>query len=270
MPDAAEYPPARHVLRDLRVTTEMGRGLEARAFLDVPDPLLGPGGTPHAGALATVVDMLGGGLAATAAQPDWIATADLTLHLLPRRGIRRVEAGATVLRRGRTTIVVDVVLEGDGAPLGLAAMTFAVLPRRDGNPTIAGTGSVTRMTMALPDSGFTRPYVEAIGMQVADGAATFAVGDYVRNSLGAVQGGVMASAAVVAAHDALAVLGGAPAAVAELQITYLALAKVGPVTARATPLDLGAEAGTARVTLVDGGADDLVTSIARVKAVAIP
>ncbi len=83
MPDAAEYPPARHVLRDLRVTTEMGRGLEARAFLDVPDPLLGPGGTPHAGALATVVDMLGGGLAATAAQPDWIATADLTLHLLP-------------------------------------------------------------------------------------------------------------------------------------------------------------------------------------------
>ncbi len=108
-------------------------------------------------------------------------------------------------------------------------MTFAVLPRRDGNPTIAGAGAVTRMTMALPDSGFTRPYVEAIGMQVDDGAATFAVGDYVRNSLGAVQGGVMASAAVVAAHDALAVLGGAPTAVVELQITYLALAKVGPV-----------------------------------------
>ncbi len=270
MPDVAEYPPARHVLRDLCVTTEMGPGLEARAFLDVPDPLVGPGGTPHAGALATVVDMLGGGLAAAAAQPDWIATADLTLHLLPRRGITAIDASATVLRRGRTTIVVDVVLRGDGEPLGLAAMTFAVLPRRDGNPTIAGTDTVTRMTMALPDSGFTRPYAEAIGMHVDDGTATFTIADYVRNSLGAVQGGVMASAAVVAAHDALGADGGAPTAVVELQISYLALAKVGPVTARATPIDVGADAGTARVALVDGGAEELVTSIARVKAVAVP
>ena len=270
MPEAIAYPPARHVLRDLRVTTETGPGLRARAFLDLPDALLGPDGTANVGALATVVDMLGGGLAATAAQPDWIATVDLTLHLLPRTGIRTIDAGATVVRRGRTTIVVDVVLRGDGAPLGLAAMTFAVLPRRDGNPTIAATDGATRMTMALPDSGFTRPYAEAIGMRVDRGTATFTVDDYVRNSLGAVQGGVMASAAVAAAHDALGATHRDPSAVVELQITYLALAKAGPVTARATPIDVRADARTARVTLVDSGAGDLMTSVARVTTVATP
>ena len=43
-----------------------------------------PSGSPRAGVLAILVDVVGGGLAAVAARPDWIATADLTLHLIPR------------------------------------------------------------------------------------------------------------------------------------------------------------------------------------------
>ena len=53
----------------------------------VPE-LCGDDGAVRAGALATLVDVIGGGLAATTAHPNWIATADLTLHLTARRDRR--------------------------------------------------------------------------------------------------------------------------------------------------------------------------------------
>ena len=132
-----------------------------------------------------------------------MATADLTLHLLARPDVTAVEARARVVRAGRTTIVVEVDLDADGAPLGLATMTFAVLPRRAGNPVITASGDVTRMTMALPDSGLRAPLEASTGIDVRDAAAGIVhlpIDDYVRNSLGAVQGGMMATLATTAAE----------------------------------------------------------------------
>ena len=94
--------------------------------------------------------------------------------------------------------MVEVDLDADGAPLGLATMTFAVLPRRAGNPVITASGDVTRMTMALPDSGLRAPLEASTGIDVRDataGVVHLPIGDYVRNSLGAVQGGMMATLA---------------------------------------------------------------------------
>ena len=78
--------------------------------LDVPAgsfaALMGPNGCGK----STLLRLLAG-LAAAAAHPNWIATADLTLHT-----VAGAEPGATVeargrtLRAGRTTVVLEVDL----------------------------------------------------------------------------------------------------------------------------------------------------------------
>jgi len=199
-PPVATYPPAHHVLRDLGLATEVGPGLVSRGRIEIDDHLRTGTGVTHAGAIATLVDALGGGLAAVAAQPDWIATADLTLHALARPGLTAIEAAGHVVRRGRTTIVVEVTLTADATPLGAATMTFAVLPRREGNPVIAGTDTINRMTMAVTGSGFRAPLEPTAGIAVLDaptGTLELPISDYVRNSLGAVPNAGCASSTVV-------------------------------------------------------------------------
>ena len=149
-------------------------------------------------------------------------------------------------------------------------MTFAVLPRRAGNPVITASGDVTRMTMAGPDSGLRASLEASTGIEVRDAAAGIVhlpIDDYVRNSLGAVQGGMMATVAATAAERALTAAAGTPQSVVDLQVTYLSLARVGPVVARATVLATTEAFGTAHVELVDSGADDRVATVVRARAV---
>lgn len=266
-----EYPPARHVLRDLRLTVEHHPDHTVRAWIPIDEHLATASGAPHPGALATLVDAVGGGLAAAVARPDWIATADLTLHTLGRTGTNEVRARGKVLRRGRTTVVIEVSLADEHErPLGLATMSFAVLARRDGNPVIDPVDAVQRTSMAVAGSGFDRPLEERAGLRVLDasaGVVELGSSDYVRNSLGAVQGGMMAMAASTAAQHALTAACGEPVETVDLQVTYLALAKVGPVRSRARVLDAAPAFGSAHVQLADAGADDRVTTLARAVAV---
>ena len=78
----APYPPEQHLLRDLRFSFEHGENNTSRAWLPIVPELCADQGHARVGALATLVDVIGGGLAANAAAPDWIATADLTIHLV--------------------------------------------------------------------------------------------------------------------------------------------------------------------------------------------
>jgi uncharacterized protein (TIGR00369 family) len=268
----ATYPPAHHILRDLGLTTEVGPGLVSRGAIAVGEHLRTRTGVTHVGAIATLVDALGGGLAAVAAQPDWIATADLSLHVHARRDLTAIEAVGYVVRRGRTTVVVEVELTAPGGALGAASMTFAVLPRRDGNPLITDTDEISRMTMAIAGSGLRAPLETTAGIEVTDptaGAVRLPITDYVRNSLGAVQGGTMAALAGVASDCALTAAAGVPLATVDLQVTYLSLAKVGPVETRTTVLDAGADFGTAHVELLDTGAEDRVATVVRTRAVRV-
>ena len=90
-----------------------------------------------AGVLATLVDMVCGGLAVRAAAPDWIATSDMSLSLTRAPTGPQVEARGRVIRKGRTTLIIEVDLldapgegrPGTGPPLGLAIASFSVLPR---------------------------------------------------------------------------------------------------------------------------------------------
>ena len=273
IPVDGPYPPAQHVLRDLRLESEAGPDLTARGSIDISDALRGPTDLPHPGALATLVDAVGGGLAATAARPDWIATADLTMHLVPCPGVTRVQAAGRVLRAGRTTVVLEVDMTSDeGDVLGVASMTFAILPRRDGNPIIDPEAATRRTTMARPDSGFTQSLETATGLRVLDdttGSVHLPLTDYVRNTLGAVQGGMMAMTAAVAAERALSAAAQTRIDIVDLQVTYLALAKVGPVASTVRVLDLQPDSGTAHVELTDAGADGRVTTTVRARGVRV-
>jgi uncharacterized protein (TIGR00369 family) len=257
----AVYPPDQHLLRDLRFSFEHDdAGRRSRAWMPVVAELCTDLGTARAGAIATLVDVIGGGLAASAAAPDWIATADLTLHLVgAARPGATVAAFASVLRAGRTTVVIEVSLtDEDDRALGYATMSFAVLPRRDINPDVAAVRPVSS-TMALPDSRLRRPLLDELGVDVRDagqGVIEVPVGEWCLNSMGAMQGGVVATVAEVAAETAVRAATGAPLVVNDLYVTYLGFGKVGPVTSAVDVLATADGYASARVELVDAGADN--------------
>jgi uncharacterized protein (TIGR00369 family) len=259
------YPPEQHVLRDLRAEFEQRGDDRGYGWLPVTDFIRNPSGSVHAGVLATLVDMLGGGLAATTVAPDWIATADLTLHVLARPASDEVEGIARVLRAGRTTAVIEVELHDDFGPLGIATMSFARLIRRDDNPVVPLPGSTGRSTLALPDSRLTRPIVDQIGFLTVDAATgeiELPLTPYIGNTLDAVQGGVVATAIVVATDAIVGSKAGVPVETIDLQITYLSLVKDGPLRTTAHLVD----PNTADVSVVDANGRVATTAT----AVAVP
>jgi uncharacterized protein (TIGR00369 family) len=268
------YPPDHHLLRDLRLTFEHGdpAGGESasRAWMPVVPELCTPDGAVRAGALATLVDVIGGGLAATAAHPGWIATADLTLHIVGAATSGSVGARALVVHAGRTTVVIEVEIFSDAeVRIGLATMSFAVLPRRDSNPDITTSTTSGPSTMALASSRMHASMLDELELMVIDaaqGVVEAPVGEWSLNSLGAMQGGAVATVIDAAAEAATSAAAGAPLVVSDVQLTYLALARVGPMRTRVNVLGTAPGAVAAHVEMVDTGADSRVTSLARVVA----
>ncbi len=241
----ADYPPPQHVLRDLGIETESSADGTARGWLLGHRPVT-------AGILATLVDVVAAGVALPLVQPDWMATADMALELVGSPGAGVVEAAARPVRRGRTTLVVEVDLTQHEA-VGWATVTFSVLPRRETTPVIrSGPVDVPRSRLGGSGGDLGRPVADAAGLEVLEpGVVSMPVSDYVRNSFGAVQGGMMAMLGDVAAASAV---GGRTVG---LHVAYLALARVGPVRSRTEVLG----GGSARVELVDSGADGRVTTV---------
>jgi uncharacterized protein (TIGR00369 family) len=234
------YPPEQHVLRDLRVEFEQRADGLGYGWLPVDGFVRNPSGSVHAGVLATLVDLLGGGLAATTVAPDWIATADLTLHVLPRPAADEVEGVARVLRAGRTTAVIEVELRDAVGALGIATMSFARLIRRDENPVVPPPGSSGRGTLASAGSRLTEPIVDRVGFAVVEASAGIVelpLTPYVGNTLAAVQGGVVATAVAVATDAIVGAKSGVPVETVDLQITYLSLVKDGPLRTSAHLVD---------------------------------
>jgi uncharacterized protein (TIGR00369 family) len=269
------YPPERHLLRDLQLTFDHSSASTSRAWMPVVPEICGEDGAVRTGALTTLVDVIGGGLAATAAHPNWIATADLTLHLTAAATGGDVEARAHLLRAGRTTLVLEVTLHNndpamrDARDIGIATMSFSVLPRRDTNPDINEARSAGPSTMALEDSALAAPLLELVGIETVDAAAGIVelpVREWAMNSMGALQGGIVGAVVEAAAEAALRSATGRPVVVTDLQLTYLSFGKVGPLRTRAVVIERSPEHAVARVELVDVGADGRHMALGRVVA----
>ena len=250
------YPPEHHVLRDLAIEVQHGR-TRSRAWLPCPAEVRNDAGRVRIGALATAVDAVCGGMAAIAAAPGWIATADLTLHLLAPLEADELEATATVRRAGRTTVVMDAEVVASSRPdsvLAIGSLTFSVLERRDSNPVLDAPpddGPAPRRSFLGQTSRFSSPVYESCGfVDHGAGVVEVPVRDYVRNSLGGVQGGVLASLVDAASCSAL----GPGFETVDLHMTYLSLAKAGPIRAEAVTERVSGDAGAVSVTLHDLGA----------------
>jgi uncharacterized protein (TIGR00369 family) len=177
--------------RDLRMTISRESG--GFASLPIVPEILEERGAVRAGVLATLVDVYCGGLALEIAEPNWLATLDLSLHLCRPLSRGHVVARGSVLRAGRQTIVLEVALADDaGTEAGMATMTYAILPRRADTPVHARDFSAPRTELGGPGSGLAAPFADSLGIRVVDAAAGRAeieMSDYVRNSLSALQGG---------------------------------------------------------------------------------
>jgi uncharacterized protein (TIGR00369 family) len=256
------YPPENHFLRDLRPWTERD-AQGARSYLEVVPELCGPNGALRSGVLATLADMAGGEAAVRAAHPSWVATSDLVLH-----GIRPVSAGvvcarASVLRKTRATIVLEVELSQAEDLAGLATMTFAVLEAKSEVQRMGTGGDEPRTDFGRPGARLRAAVSEALGLRILDrpgGVVEQDLTPYVVNSLGALQGGVVAVALEVAAESVGRTLLGGRASVLDLSINYLSLVRTGPARTRARALRRRENEALVRVELRDaGGADRLCT-----------
>ena len=108
------YPPTRHFLSDLGMEAEVTSESSATVRIPATPHVLGADGGVRVGVLATLVDVVGGSAALRAVDSDWMATADLTVQMARPATGPFVEARATVLRKGRTTLVVEAVVADVG------------------------------------------------------------------------------------------------------------------------------------------------------------
>ena len=236
-----------------------------------------------------LVDSVAGAVAVMSARPERVATADMAVHLL--RPVHNelgtvLTVEATVTRRGRTTVVIEATVSDgpeagpEAGPVGWATLTFALLPAREHQLTPGGQlhldevvktefGAGSDRRSVLERIGFTSrtPEVDGAGgvgergdVMSPGGVVSLEVVDYVRNTFGAVQGGIVTLIVDEAARRAVP-----GAAVVDLHLAFLAPCKEGPIIGRAGVLESpGAGPGTVLVELRDAGAGDRVTTIADV------
>ncbi|MEM7141255.1 MAG: hypothetical protein AAF548_09505 [Actinomycetota bacterium] len=224
------YPPEHHLLRDLRFSGEYGPRHTIN-HLPVTDGLRADGSV-RLGVLATMVDVTGAGIALRSVSPDWIATADLSIHVLRPIDGDMVDVACEPLRVGKGNVVIDATIIDSGVVCGTGRMAFARIPGSATKATIDAAIDPNEVETRPPMDGGTpidRPIDELCGFDVVGpGQLRFEKSPYVANSFGTVNGGVMAFAAE---HAAVSATGGGRAV--DVQIHYLEQVGEGPVAVTA-------------------------------------
>ncbi len=260
------YPPPLHVLRDLRLWVDPSAGAR-RAGIPFAPELAGARGAVSAGVLSVLVDAIAGGEAIAAVRPDWIATSDMTLSW--QRAVVAGDLVATprVLRAGKTSVAIEVSVESEGAPAALGSVSFARLEARSAFQQGVGLASGSGARTVFGDSGshLARPLREQLGvvtLAAADGVIELPITPYVGNSLGGLQGGIVASAIDFAAETLGAALFGRAAATTDLVVHFLALGRSGPMRSRGRLVRRDGARAVLRIELVDAGSEDRLCAVA--------
>ena len=276
---ADHYPPPNHILRDLRMSLKFqGQGRAVIRAPVVPE-ILTPDGSVQAGAVATIVDILGGALTFRAVYPDWMATAALSVHLSGRRASETIAATGEVIRVGRTMAIIDVdIREEVGAfdepakPIGIAMVSGSRLPRRKNAPVLAAAEETSETVhFGIEGSGLKRPFRDAAGVRVldeAEGVVELDLQEYVRNSVGVLQGGMIAILSDTAGEMAAGAEARRPMTTKDLTIQYLSQGKRGPFRTRARVVRATQDTALTRVEVIDRGMEDRLIDVVMNTAVA--
>lgn len=275
MSDVA-FPPERHVLRDIGFTGEVTDDGRYVAVVPGSDDLQGRTGLPSIGPLGVVVDSVATMAVLPAIQPDWTATANLAIHLTGEPAAANLVVEAEILRAGSRLVVVRTVVTDGGdvdADALLDGLSASVDARATGRRLAVGTLSFVRMPSSRSVAALgpapararttrTRPstmdpIADRVGLEVHDEPGVVAIpsSEYVRNSMGAISGGVHVIGAQAAAEALLPHLGAT-----DVEVHFLAAARVGPIRATATAVRDHAGHATATVEVVDQGTDTLVST----------
>ena len=222
-----------------------------------PYPEIVRGGTLLPTVIASAVDIVGSLHARELAGNDATFTTDLSIRAPARFVPGRVVARGEILRSGRTTITSGVRLEAEGRPFAYGESSFIRMPRRQEPREPVG------MPEVIPSHPLERPLAEEVGVGVLDAAAGL-VGVELRPALqngeGVMQGALVALLAEVAAETLAEHHHGAARIVTELDVRYLAGARVGPIEAQAHWVG-EPDAGMQRVALRDRGNGDKRTAV---------
>lgn len=240
----ASYPPPGHFLRHLRLRADARTEGTVTAAMPVLDDLTDHTGFLRLGPLAALADYALGVLSTQAAAPDWIATHDLTAQLLGRPRGPEVTAEGSIARVGRTTIVSELVVrDGTGTVVAAATTTYSRLSREGpSGPTSQVLGFID---LAEADEARRTSLDRFLGFEVDvdAGELRFEHLPQLRNSTGAIQGGVIALAMEwLAAEMAGRVVGRpGPGRANQLQVHYLSQGRQPPFVVRGKVL--GADDG---------------------------
>lgn len=277
------FPPPHHIVRDLQVVIDRSQGDWAIRLPIVP-AIFDAAGRPRVGVAAVIADMIAGQTAIREVAPSWIATSNLGLQVgdLPSEGT--LVGHPKVLRKGATTIVIEVRLQHleSRRDVGLSTLGFAILPRRNEmQAELHRSRASGEDTVYAPaGAGFAKPLYEAIGLRfdsagVGESAdesgsrrdscwAEVDLDPYLQNTLGALQGGVVAILVEAAAERrATSGLGG-PVRTRGVELQYLKLGRKGPIRARARELARTGSGMIVRVEMVDRGDADALLTVATV------
>ncbi|MEM7409504.1 MAG: PaaI family thioesterase [Myxococcota bacterium] len=261
------YPPKHHLLRDLDLRF-VRSDATFRVFAAGDAALHNRAGSLSASALGTVVDILGGNLSLRTVAPDWCLTSSLGVHLLrPLTGDYQVEGVA--LRAGKTSVVAEIraneSADPDASPALLAHTGFSRIPRRHDTPHFSENDDAEfrfEGNSAVSDE----PFFTRLGIRTVEpGTVEMPVVPYVRNSVGAVQGGASIAMVDAAAESIAADRMEADVVTTDLQIHYLATGRDGPMRSRTEWLGGNATDARLRVELLDVGREDRLVSVSNVR-----
>ena len=238
------FPPARHVYRDLGLTTVLS-DCAGTAALAAGPWTHGPGGLAP-GPLLTALDVLAGAVVGRTVAPDWLATSSLELHLLDtafadapigRDAAAAIDLGVTVVRTGRTTVVTDLVASRSGIELAIGTATFARLPRRSGNLAATAIRSVGDGPVVLDggDQRWASTFDSVIEPVDRGGRPALEAHDHLRNSVGSVNGGVLAAFAELVGRRSVGA-GGDGIVTTDVEVHFLRAARQGPFAAEVRTL----------------------------------
>lgn len=253
MPFLDDFPPARHLSRDLGIAYRVPEA--GRIVLTVPavPALLRADGSVRSEVLAVLVDETVGFVAVYAAAPDWASTANLalvcTLAPVQARGVIQVDS--RVVKVGRRLVVVEGTVSWEGRLLAHTQGAFARVGRADRNVGIDLPVPDAEAVWELGSGSLaSAPFGEVMGLRNDDGdgaAVALDFGDYTVNSSGLLHGGVVAALSLAAAERAGTLAAAERAgetgaarvpgqAVLGANVQFLSPGRVGPFVASASPL----------------------------------
>lgn len=195
---------------------------------------------------------------------SWTFTTDLSLRMPVRPAPAKVTATTTILRQGRRSAhgLVEVVDERRQL-VAAGAIGFAHVRRKDDDPPKPIVSPELIAGRFRGTERLSRPLREEAGIVPVDpasGVVEIAVRPEVCNPAGTLQGAMVALVAEAAAEDLATSAAGRPMVVAEIDIRYLAQAKVGPVRTRARLLGRD-PADPVEVRLIDEASGRLTTLV---------